>query len=224
MSTLLAKTDAQIQKDVLDELKWDTRVDETDVGVEVDSGIVTLTGTVNSWGKKFAAQEAAHRVAGVLDVANDVKVKLPGTPGRTDTEVARAVRQALEWSVHVPADRIRSTVVDGNVTLEGDVDYWTQRADAERTVRDLFGVRSLTNVIAIKPPKVAPQSVRKAIEDALERRAKREAQQVVIAVHDDRVTVSGVVNSWAERSAVIGAAQGTPGVRAVDDHLRIGRV
>jgi osmotically-inducible protein OsmY len=222
MPRLLAKTDAQIQKNVLVELKWDTRVDETDVGVEVDAGIVTLTGTVSSWAKRMAAQEAAHRVNGVLDVANDIKVRLPGTPGRTDTDVARAVRQALEWDVLVPADRVRSTVTNGNVTLEGDVDYSTQRDDAERAVRNLSGVRSVMNLIAIKPPKIAPQSVRSSIEEALERRAEREARRVIVAVHDDRVTLSGVVNSWAEKAAVVGAAQGTPGVRAVDDQLRIG--
>lgn len=218
---VLTKTDPGIQQDVLQELKWDTRVDETDVGVEVDSGVVTLTGTVSSWAKRMAAQEAAHRVGGVLDVANDIEVKLPGTPGRTDTEIARALRQALEWDLFVPEERIRSTVTDGRVTLEGEVDYWSQRDDAENAVRNLAGVRSVTNQIAIKPPQVASQDVRRAIEEALERRAEREAQRFNLEVHDGRVTVSGIVDSWAQRAAVVGAAKGTPGVRAVDDHLRV---
>jgi osmotically-inducible protein OsmY len=219
MPQLIKKTDSQIQQDVLHELKWDTRVEETDVGVEVDSGVVTLTGIVDSWAKRMAAQEAAHRVRGVLDVANDIEVKLPGSAGRTDTDVARAVRNALEWDVFVPESKIRSTVSGGRVTLEGDVDYWSQRDDAEKAVRNLAGVRGVINKIAVKPQMFLAADVRKSIESALERRAEREAKDVEIKVHDGRVTLSGLVRSWAERQAVIGAARGTPGVQVVEDHL-----
>ena len=215
------KADSEIQQAVLSELRWDTRVKETDVGVEVDAGVVTLTGTVSSWAKRMAAQEAAHRVSGVLDVANDIQVKVPGSAGRTDTEIASAVRHAFEWDVFVPEARIRTTVSDGWVTFEGDVDYWSQRDAAEKVVRNLTGVRGVSNKIEIKPPKVIPYDVRQSIEEALERRAEREARRISVAVSDGRVTLSGVVRSWAEREAVIGAARGTPGVRSVDDHLRI---
>lgn len=215
------KTDAEIQQDVLRELKWDTRVEETDVGVEVDEGVVTLSGTVSSWGKKYAAAEAAHRLPGVLDVANDITVKMPGTPGRTDTEVAHAVRNALAWDVFVPDARIQSTVSGGVVTLEGDVDTWTQRDDAERAIRNLSGVKAVMNAIVIKGPKVDAAKVRKSIEDALERQAERTADRVWFEVKDGVVNVHGAVHSWAERQAVIGAAKGTPGVRSVEDRLRI---
>jgi osmotically-inducible protein OsmY len=221
MASLVTKTDSEIQQDVLRELRWDTRVDETDVGVEVDSGIVTLTGTVSSWAKRVAAQEAAHRVRGVLDVADDIQVKVPGTPGLTDAEIARSVRQALEWDVFIPDEGVRSTVTNGTVTLEGDVDYGHQRHDAERAVRNLAGVRSVVNRILVKPPRVAPQEVRRTIEQALERRAEREAQRIDIQVHDGRVSLHGTVRSWSEREAVVGAAQGTTGVREVENHLRI---
>ncbi|HET6898434.1 MAG TPA: BON domain-containing protein [Vicinamibacteria bacterium] len=147
------KTDSEIQQDVLRELEQDTRVEETDVGVEVDDGIVTLTGTVTSWGKRHAAAQAAHRVHGVLDVANNIVVKLPGTPGRTDTELAHAVRNALAWDVFVPDAQIRSTVSDGVVTLDGEVDTRAQAEDAERAVRNLAGVRALMSLIAVKPGK-----------------------------------------------------------------------
>jgi osmotically-inducible protein OsmY len=217
----MKKTDSEIQQAVLRELKWDTRVEETDIGVEVDGGVVTLTGAVSSWAKRMAAQEAAQRVAGVLYVGNDVHV-VPGSPGRTDTDIARAVRQALEWDVFVPEARIRSTVSDGWVTLEGDVDYWNQREDAERAIRNLAGVRGiLADKIEIKPPKVISYDVRKSIEDALERQAEHEAKRIGLEVHDGRVTLWGSVHSWAEKRAVIGAAKGTPGVRSVDDHLRV---
>jgi osmotically-inducible protein OsmY len=215
------KTDSEIQQDVLRELKWDTRVEETDVGVEVDAGVVTLSGTVSSWGKRHAAAEAAHRVRGVLDVANDVVVKMPGMPGRTDTDVAHAVRNALVWDVFVPDTRIRSTVSDGVVTLDGEVETWTQAEDAEKAVRNLAGVRSVMNLISIEPPTVDGAKVRKSIEDALERQAEREAKRVWFEIDAGVVKIFGTVRSWGEREAVIGAAKGTPGVRRVEDKLRI---
>lgn len=141
------KSDSQIQQEVLRELKWDTRVEETEVGVTVERGIVTLTGTLASYGKKLAAQEAAHRVFGVLDVANDIQVRVPGNMARTDAEIAQALRSALEWDVWVDQERIKSTVSNGWVTLEGDVGLFREREDVERVVRRLTGVRGLTNKI-----------------------------------------------------------------------------
>jgi osmotically-inducible protein OsmY len=223
MAQMIKKADSQIQRDVLDELKWDTRVKETDVGVEVKVGTVTLTGTVDSWTARLAAQEAAHRVSGVLDVANDIQVKLPGSYERDDTDVAKAVRTALEWDVLVPHERIRTTVSKGIVTLEGKVDYWSQYDDAARAIRNIAGVREVKNQITVEPslPRVSPQTVRSAIESALERHAERAASHVQIAVTDGKVILSGEVPSWAERNAVEGAVRGTPGVWRVDNRLRI---
>jgi osmotically-inducible protein OsmY len=217
----MKRTDSEIQQAVLREFKWDTRVEETEVGVEVDASVVTLTGTVSSWAKRTAAEEAAHRVIGVLDVANDIEVKVPGSAGRTDTDIARSVRHALEWDVFVPEQRIRSTVSHGWVTLEGDVDFWSQREDAERAIRNLSGVRGVSNKIEIKPSLVDPDEVRTSIEDALERQAEREAGRIDLKVQDGQVILSGIVRSWAEKNAVIGAAKGTRGVRSIDDRLRI---
>lgn len=218
---MMKKTDSEIQQAVLQELKWDTRVEETDVGVEVDAGVVTLTGTVSSWAKRLAAQEAAHRVAGVLDVANDISVREPGAGARTDTDIARAVRDTLEWDVFVPETRIRSTVSGGWVALEGQVDYWSQRDAAERAIGKLNGVRGVTNKIEIVPPSVAPDKVRRSIADALERQADRRASAIDLDIRNGHVSLSGVVRSWQEREAVVGAARGTSGVRSVEDHLRI---
>ena len=215
------KTDAQIQQDVIREFKWDPRVEETEVGVEVDNGIVTLTGTVTSWAKRGAAQEAAHRVFGVLDVANDITVKVPGSLARTDTDVAQAVRHALQWDVMVPEARITSTVSNGWVTLEGTVDNWTQREDAERAVRNLTGVSGVINKIAVVMSTAHAEDVRKAIEEALERRAEREARKVRVETSGGTVTLSGVVRSWGERQAVVSSARFTPGVRVVNDHLTV---
>jgi osmotically-inducible protein OsmY len=151
---MTTRTDSQIKKDVVEQLGSDTRVRETDVGVEVRGGIVTLTGTVGSWAARRAAQESAHRVEGAMDVANDIRVKLPGSEERDDADIARAVRQALEWAVFVPHQRIQSTVSNGVVTLEGDVDYWTEYEDADRSVRNLAGVREVRNLVEVKPSSV----------------------------------------------------------------------
>ncbi len=221
MTQKARKTDTQLHRDVLEELRWDSRVDETEVGVEVDAGVVTLTGTVTSWAKRLAAQEAARRVIGVLDVANDIKVKVPGALARTDTDIAHAVRRALVWDVYVPDEKISSTVADGWVTLEGAVESWSQRADAERAVRNLTGVKAVINKITVAPLKPATHDVRKAIEQALERRAEREAKRIQVDVRDGVATLSGSVHSWAERKSVVAAARFTPGVRNVEDHLRV---
>jgi osmotically-inducible protein OsmY len=221
MPRIVKKSDAEIQQDVLKELKWDPRVDETEVGVQVENALVTLTGTVSSWAKRFAAQEAAHRVFGVLDVANDIAVKVPGSLTRTDTEIAQAVRHALEWDVFVPDRQIASTVSNGWVTLEGTVELWSHREDAERAVRNLGGVRGVTNEIAVKQPQVVAQDVRNAIEQALERRAEREAERIDVQVDNGTVTLSGVVHSWEEKLAVATAARYAPGVVALNERLRV---
>lgn len=214
------KKDSQIQQEVLHELSWDTRVVHTNVGVQVERGVVTLTGTVSSWPQRIAAQDAAHRVAGVLDVANDIRVKLPGSPLRTDTDIALAVRHALEWDVLVPDKQICSSVTDGWVTLEGDVEYWSQREDAENAVRNLAGITGVTNRITVEPAAV-PEDVRKSIEAALARQAADEARAIHLDVKGGDVKISGTLHSWAERHAVIAAARATPGVRSVQDGLTL---
>ena len=220
----MAKSNSELlEQDVLRELKWDPRVEEKDIGVEVERGVVTLTGTVSSWATRAAAQEAAHRVTGVLDVANDIKVKLPGSLERTDTDIAQAVRRALEWDALVPHERIQSTVSNGWVTLEGTVDSLTQREDAERAVQNLVGVRGVSDkmtVLSTEP--VEPARVREAIEDALERRAEREAKRIRVEVTaTGTVTLTGAVRSWAEKRATLAAARFSPGVQSVEDHLEI---
>jgi osmotically-inducible protein OsmY len=212
-------TDVRIHHDVLEELTWDPHVDETEVGVEVDNGVVTLTGTVTSWAKRAAAQEAARRVAGVLDVANDIQVKTPGGLDRTDTEIAQAVRRALEWDVFVEHERIRSTVTRGCVTLEGAVDRLSQRDDAERAIRNLTGVTRVVNKITVTTPPSTNEQVTHAIERALARRAERHARRIGVEVRDGVATLTGSVYSWSERRSVLGAARATPGVHVVEDRL-----
>jgi len=197
-------------------------VEETEVGVEVDQGVVTLTGTVSSYANRMAVEEVAHRVASGLDVGNDIEVVIPGSRKRTDTDIAQAVRWVLTYDIEVPHERIQSTVADGVLTLSGSVDFRLQRGDAERAVNRLAGVRKVINSLTVSVAPRRPEEVRREIEAALERRADRTAKLLHVAVRDDgEVTLSGPVHSWPERRAVLGAARATPGVRAVNDRLRI---
>ena len=218
------KSNNQIKNEVLRELWWDSRIgwhDVEELDVAVHEGVVTLTGTVTSYAKKMAAQEAAHRVAEVLDVANDIEVKPTREQIRTDTEIAEAVRGALKWDALVPDENITSDVSDGWVTLEGRVHALREREDAERVVRRLLGVRGLSNRIVVIPVKVKPHELRADIEAALERRADREAERIRVEVSDGTVDLWGRVHSWQERRAVVGSISHAPGVSTVNDHLCI---
>jgi len=221
MPVAVMKTDQEIQQDVFRELRWDSRVDQTEIGVEVDEGIVTLTGTVKSYAKKVAAREGAHRVVGVLDVADDIQVKTPGGRDRTDTEIAQAVRTALEWDTFVPDQKIRSTVAEGFVTLEGEVATLREKGDAEAAVRNLTGVREVRNRLLVTAVKVDPVNLRKSIEEALERRAERDADRIRVRVEDGTVVLEGKVRTWPEKQAILGAVSHAPGVRQVTDKLAV---
>lgn len=222
------KSDSELQKSVSCELAGDTRLDAAAVGVSVHHGVVTLNGAVESWSEKHAAEEAAHRVAGVLDVANDIEIKPSWSTRRSAADVAKAVRRALEGGVPCSHRLIQSTVCDaGHITLTGTVGTLLQRDDVERVVRSVEGVRFITNRIAVEPPRIAASelrsSIKAALEEALERHVAREADHIEIDVRDDMVVLSGKIASWIERDAVISAAKGTPGVRRIEDQLRIER-
>ena len=215
------KTDYEIKQQVLRELKWDSRIAWAQIGVEVRDGLVTLSGAVNTYAKKTAAQQAAHRVAGVLDVVNEIEVKPTGRFAHTDEEIARAVRHGLQWDALVPDERIQATVSEGWVTLEGDVDVWREREDAEESVLRLAGVVGVINKITIAPYDIDPQQLREEIEGALETRADREADRLRIEIKNGEVELWGRVHSWREKRAVLGSVGHLPGVMALKEHLRI---
>jgi len=221
MTVLAIDSDTRIRQNVQQELRWDSRVDDSEVGVAVHEGVVTLTGSVDSYAAKQAAAEAAHRVKDVLDVANDLTVKAPGSGVHSDTDIAQAVRRTLEWDTLVPHEHIQSTVSNGWVTLTGTVGRGSQREDAERAVRYLWGVSGVTNQIVINAPPVPPGVVQTAIEQALERRAAHKARRIGVEVTADTVRLTGRVRSWWEKQAVVGAAGHAPGIHAVCDELII---
>ena len=215
--TVHNKSDEKIQSDVLGELKWDTTVDETEVGVQVHDGVVTLTGNIGSYAKKIAARNAAHRVFGVRDVVDSMQVKVPTRWERTDEDIARAVRSALVWDVLVPDDAITSTVSNGVVTLQGAVESRAERAHAERTVQRLTGVRNVVNHITVTAKTLDPDQLKRQIEEALERQAEREASRIGVLVEGGAVTLTGSVRSWAAKNAIERAVSFAPGVRLVED-------
>jgi len=214
------KSDEDLQSEVRFQLGWDSRVKQTEVGATVHKGVVRLTGVVDSYSKKLAAQEAAHRAPGALDVVNEIEVCVPNSLQHSDEEIARAVRHALEWSVMIPAADIYSTVSGGWVTLTGDVTYYRERVDAESIVSQLSGVRGVINAIRVCMA-VEPERIKFLIEDVLERRAGREACRIRVRVEAGEVTLTGAVNSWDEKNAILGAISHAPGVTALHDHLVI---
>lgn len=215
------RTDQQIQQDVLEELKWDARVQPNEIGVAVKDGIVTLSGWVDSYTKRWAAEEVAHKVRGVKAVANDIEVRIPGSSERPDPEIAAAAMRALEWDSLVPPDKVKVTVSKGWVTLEGEVDWQYQKEDAERVVRRLTGVKGVTNLLIVHPRVTPPAELKHKIEDGLVRSAETDAQRITVDVQGGKVILRGTVRSWAEREEAERIAWSSPGVTSVDNRIMI---
>jgi osmotically-inducible protein OsmY len=214
------RTDAQIQTDVLAEFKWEPRVVPNEIGVAVKDGIVTLTGWVDSYTKRWAAEDAAHRVRGVKAVANEIEVRLSKADERIDADIAAAAVRALEWDAFVPVEKIDVTVSKGWVTLKGEVVWQYQKQDAERVVRRLNGVKGVNNLITVKT-RLAPSELKKKIEDALVRTAESDAQRITVEVDGSKVILKGTVRSWAEKEEAERQAWAAPGVTSVDDRITI---
>jgi osmotically-inducible protein OsmY len=218
----MARTDEDIQGDVLAELKWDARVAPNEIGVTVNDGVVTLTGWVDSYSKKWAAERAAHRVRGVKAVANDIEIRLPSTGDRTDSDIAAAATRALEWDAFVPIEHVEVTVSKGWVTLVGEVEWEFQRRAAEGAVRRLAGVRGVTNLLTVRPRvSVAPEKLKRQIEEALVRNAETDAERISAQVVGEKVILTGTVRTWLEREEAERVAWSAPGVSAVENRITV---
>lgn len=214
------KTDAEIKQDVLDELAWQPNVDETEIGVIVENGVVTLSGVLNNYSKKVAAEKAVKNVEGVKALAGDIEVKYGNDFKKTDKEIAKAVVEALEWNSSVPEKNLTIKVEDGWVYLSGEVKWGYQREAAKRAVENLLGVRSVINSITIKQD-VKPFDVKDSIKKAFERSAELDAKNITVLTDGNTVTLRGKVHSLKEKEDAETAAYRAPGVYYVLNELKV---
>lgn len=217
----MIRMDAQLQRDVIDELRWDPAVDSAEIGVSAKDGVVTLSGQVDTFARKYAAVRAVERVAGVRAIAEELRVVIPTIYHRTDVDLAHAAANALMWDVQVPDEKVLARVEAGWVWLEGEVTWQFQSKAAERAVRNLVGVKGVTNLLKIKAIASAPD-VKQRIENALKRHAELDAKHIQVETRDGRITLKGQVRSYAEREDAERAAWAAPGVTHVEDELAVG--
>jgi osmotically-inducible protein OsmY len=214
----LTHTDQEIQTNVMAELRWDPSVPATEIGVVVKDGVVTLTGTVDTYMKKWRAEEVAHRVTGVIAVANEIQVRSIGE--RTDSDIAAAAVHALTWNSTIPQGKVHVTVDKGWITLKGDVEWQYQRQEAERAVRRLLGVKGVSNLITVKPA-ASPSDLKRKIQDALVRNAQIDADGITVEVEGSKAILRGKVRSWAEREEAERVAWLAPGITSVDNRITL---
>ena len=214
------RSDSDIKYDVETELKWEPDIDPTDIGVAVKNGVVTLSGFVRSYTQKYQAEKAAKRVRGVLGVANDIEVRLASGSERTDPELAREAVDAIRLELPFSHEKIKVVVKNGWVTLEGDAEWEYQRSRAEAAVRNLKGVKGISNLVMLKP-RVPASEVKAKIEDALKRMAEVDSDCITVSASGSEVVLSGTVRSWAERQEAERAAWRAPGVTKVDNRITI---
>jgi osmotically-inducible protein OsmY len=216
MSTAtVTDTDVRVRDAVMRQLDWDPEVDARAVGVSASGGVVTLTGYIDSYAGKLAAERAAKRVRGVRAVANDIDVRLK--LARTDSDIAADAVRALVLRSTIP-ETVQAVVHNGHVTLTGKVDWLYQKREAERVVHHIRGVRSVLNYITVAPQAVV-KDVRHRIVAALHRHADVDAHHIAVAVSGDTAVLTGRVGSWLQREAAGRAAADAPGIVEVDNRI-----
>ncbi|OFW05228.1 MAG: hypothetical protein A3I61_10760 [Acidobacteria bacterium RIFCSPLOWO2_02_FULL_68_18] len=216
MTTMsLTDADVRVREQVRRQLDWDPDVDNSAVGVVARNGVVTLTGFIDSYAGKLAAERAAKRVRGVRAVANDIEVRLK--LDRTDADVARDAARALELRIGVP-DSVQLTVHHGHVTLTGKVSWIAQKKNAEKAIQHVRGVKGIFNHIEVTPDRTH-HDVRKRIVEALHRQADVQARHISVGISGDVAVLTGTVGSWCEREAAERAAADAPGIRWVDNRI-----
>ncbi len=214
------KSDIEIQKDVIEQLKWEPFLNSAQIGVAVKNGIVTLSGQVDAYSKKILAEKTTKKVAGVKAIAEDIQVGISPVYKKTDTEIAEAVVNALKWHTMIPDEKIKVSVEDGNVKLEGDVEWEYQRNQAKTAIENLTGVRFVTNLVAVKP-KITPYELQQKINSSFQRSANIDSARITAEVLGSKVTLRGKVRSFSEKEDAENAVWSAPGVVSVENKLLI---
>jgi osmotically-inducible protein OsmY len=216
----MQRNDTDIHKDIVAEFHWEPSLRDDDIAVAVRDGVVTLAGFADSYADKWKAERIASKIRGVKAVANDIEIKLPSNSQRADPDIARAVVNALQWNISVPADRIKPKVEKGWVTLEGEADYNYQKDAAERAIRYLTGVKGITNLITVKQ-RATPADVKERIKEALQRTAQFDAERITVEVQGNKAILRGTVRSYAEMKEAERAALNAPGITEVENRLTV---
>jgi len=214
------KSDFQIQKDVVEELAWDPSLRAEEIGVAVKNGVVTLSGTVDSYTKKLTAKKDARRVGGVKAIAQDIQLGVAPVFYKSDAAIAEAVVDALKWHSGVQENKIKIKVEDGVVKLEGEVEWEYQRANVKSAIENLAGVKTVLNLVTIKPQLIAGD-IHQKITKALERSAAIDAAKIKVDVLGNKVVLSGKVRSYAEKEDAEASAWNAPGVATVISDIEI---
>lgn len=217
----MKKSDSQLQRDVLDELAWEPSVDHAEIGVAVTDGVITLSGIVQSYTEKIAAEKATRRVKGVKAIAEDLTVRYDFQAKTADSEIAQRISDVLAWDPLVPDDRIDVTVEKGVVKLTGEVDWNYQKDRAFKAASKITGVTRIDNRIRIEQS-VDTGDVKRRIEDAFKRQAHLESSKVNVVADGHKVRLGGQVSSWHERGIAERAAWSAPGVSQVEDNIIVG--
>ena len=212
------RSDREIERDVREELNWDPDLDADDIAISVKDGVVTLAGFTRSYSDRLEAERAAKRVAGVHAVANDIEVRLPSIDQRPDPDIARDAVASLKAQLPLSHENIKVIVKDGWLTLEGTVEWQYQKTAAENAVRNVKGVKGVTNVISLKP-KVEPTDIQRRIQEAFKRNAEVDANRIAVETHGSEVILKGTVRSWIEREEAERVAWSAPGITRVDDQI-----
>ena len=212
--------DSQLQQAVLDEFTWEPSVTAGHIGVTASAGVVTLSGHVDSYAKKHAAETAARRVKGVRAVAEEIEVRLPFETKRSDEEIAAAAIERLSWNVSVPKDSVQVKVEQGWVTLTGQVDWWYQKDAAEHDIRPLLGVVGVSNLATIKP-RVNTAGLSDNITHALHRSWFFDPEEVHVRAEGGKVVLTGTVHSFHEREIAAQTAWSAPGATMVENDLAV---